>query len=294
MTAPAPAPAPSSLVAAGATVAPLATGFSNASGLTASPAGDVFFTDAVNHKIYRWNAATKQADVVAEIATGQPMSVTFVSPSTLLAVANERAVYQVDARAGGPATAVAETPDPLPNTVLLLPVGLHNQLWQLHDLLEHRGYVYRQGSNTAIVRPVDDEHRGYFYAPGTTSAIMAGGTWRPNLQSSQFAPFAPGDRHYLTSEDDGRTYVGTLGTNGKLTTTVFAERGGTSVVTDTAGHVFIASGQIEVYDRAGKQIGTIDVPERPSSLVFGGPDKRTLFIGARGSLYAVEMRAAGD
>jgi hypothetical protein len=294
MKPPAPQPAPSSLVAAGATVAQLATGFSNASGVTASPAGEVFFTDAVNHTIYRWNDAAKKADVVAEMPTGQPMSVTFVAPSTLLAVANERAVYQVDARAGGPAAAVTETPDPQPNTVLLLPVGLHNQLWQLHDLIEHRGYVYRQGSNTAIVRPVDDEHRAYFYAPGTTSAIMAGGTWRPNLQSSQFAPFAPGDRHYLTSEDDGRTYLGTLGTNGKLTTTVFAERGGTSVVTDTAGHVFIASGQIEVYDRAGKQIGTIDVPERPSSLVFGGPDKRTLFIGARGSLYAVQMQTAGN
>jgi sugar lactone lactonase YvrE len=291
--APAPQTLPSSLVAAGASVTQLATGFSNASGLTASPAGDVFFTDAVNHTIYRWNDATKKADVVAEIAAAQPMSVTFVSPSTLLAVANEHAVYQVDAR-GGSATAVTETPDPLPNTVLLLPVGLHNQLSQLNDLLDHRGYVYRQGSNTAIVRVVDDEHRGYFYAPGTTSAIVAGGTWRPNLQSSQFAPFAPGDRHYLTSEDDGRTYIGTLGTNGKLTTTVFAERGGTSVVTDAAGHVFIASGQIEVYDRAGKQIGTIEVPERPGSLVFGGPDKRTLFIGARGSLYAVQMRAAGN
>jgi hypothetical protein len=289
----APQTLPSSLVAAGASVTQLATGFSNASGLTASPAGDVFFTDAVNHTIYRWNDAAKKADVIAEIAAAQPMSVTFVSPSTLLAVANERAVYQVDAR-GGSATAVTETPDPLPNTVRLLPVGLHNQLSQLNDLLDHRGYVYRQGSNTAIVRVVDDEHRGYFYAPGTTSAIVAGGTWRPNLQSSQFAPFAPGDRHYLTSEDDGRTYIGTLGTNGKLTTTVFAERGGTSVVTDAAGHVFIASGQIEVYDRAGKQIGTIEVPERPGSLVFGGPDKRTLFIGARGSLYAVQMQAAGN
>jgi sugar lactone lactonase YvrE len=58
--------------------------------------------------------------------------------------------------------------------------------------------------------------------------------------------------------------------------------------------VFVASGQIEIYDRAGKQIGTIEVPERPGSLVFGGPDKRTLFIGARGALYAVRMQTAGN
>ena len=54
-----------------ATLERLATGFSNASGLTASDTGEVFFTDAANRKIYRWNAATKKAEVLAEIP-GQP------------------------------------------------------------------------------------------------------------------------------------------------------------------------------------------------------------------------------
>ena len=42
----------------------------------------------------------------------------------------------------------------------------------------------------------------------------------------------------------GRTYLATLDDKGTLTTTVFAERGGTSVVADSAGNVYIASGQI--------------------------------------------------
>ena len=37
----------------------LATGFSNASGLTASDAGVLFFSDAANGKIYRWDAAAR-------------------------------------------------------------------------------------------------------------------------------------------------------------------------------------------------------------------------------------------
>jgi hypothetical protein len=140
---------------------------------------------------------------------------------------------------------------------------------------------------------VDDEHRGYYYAPGTQTGIMAGGTWRPILQSSQLAPFAPGDSHYLTSEDDGLTYTAKLENYRSLSTKVFAERGGTSAVTDTAGNVYLASGQLWIYNRAGKQIGSLELPERPGSLAFGGPDKRTLFIGARSSLYSIRTKAPG-
>jgi sugar lactone lactonase YvrE len=57
--------------------------------------------------------------------------------------------------------------------------------------------------------------------------------------------------------------------------------------------VYIASGQVYVYDRDGKPQGVLEVPERPGSLCFGGKDGRTLFIGARGSVYAVETAAAG-
>ena len=162
----------------------------------------------------------------------------------------------------------------------------------MKDLMEHRDYVYRQGSNTAVIGVVENAHRGYFYAPGTKTAIMAGGTWRPILQSSTLAAFSPGDEHYLTSEDDGKTYRAKLENDGRLTTSVFTERGGTSVVSDEAGNVYIASDQVYVYNREGKQIGVLELPERPGSLAFGGPDKRTLFIGARSSLYSIRIRGS--
>ena len=44
------------------------------------------------------------------------------------------------------------------------------------------------------------------------------------------------------------------------------------------GNVDIAAGQIWVYDPSGKLIETIEVPERPLQLVFGGPDRKTLFV----------------
>jgi sugar lactone lactonase YvrE len=119
------------------------------------------------------------------------------------------------------------------------------------------------------------------------------GTWRPILQSSNLAAFSSGDENYVTSEDDGKTYRVKLENDGKLTAGVFAEHGGTSVASDEAGNVYIAEGQIYIYNREGKQIGVLETPERPGGLAFGGPDKRTLFIGARSSLYSIRTAAPG-
>jgi sugar lactone lactonase YvrE len=57
--------------------------------------------------------------------------------------------------------------------------------------------------------------------------------------------------------------------------------------------VYVAAGQIYVYNPAGRLIDTIEVPERPLQVVFGGKDKQTLFVPARGSLYAVRTRTRG-
>ena len=271
----------------------LADGFSNASGMTTDGAGRLYFTDASKRKVYRWDETGRKAEQIAE-TQGQPMVAGFAPPSTLLIVANEKAAYSLNvAESGATPQAVAETAEKIPGTTLLIPAGLHNMMSILKDLLEHRDYEYRMGSNTAVIRVVENAPRSYFYAPGTKTAIMAGGTWRPILQSSNLAAFAPGNEHYITSEDDGKTYRAKLENDGKLTTSVFAERGGTSVVRDEAGNVYIASDQVYIYNGEGKQTGVLDLPERPGSLAFGGPDKRTLFVGARSSLFSIRTKAPG-
>jgi hypothetical protein len=288
MKAPGPLPPPASIFVKNAKLEQLATGFSNAAGLTADDAGHIYFTDAAKHEIYRWNESNKQAEVIAELSH-QPMVMGFVPPSSLLIATYEKAVYSLNLANPAAVQQVTEILAPTPDTKLLLPVGLHNELSVLTMMLEHRGYNYRPGSNTAILNVVLNEHRGYFYAPETSTAMMAGGTWRPILQSSQLAAFAIGDEHLITSEDDARTYSAKLDSSEHLSAKVFVERGGTSVVTDDTGNVYIASGQVYIYDKSGKQIGVLEVPERPSSLAFGGKDRDTLFIGARGSLYAIRV-----
>jgi sugar lactone lactonase YvrE len=50
--------------------------------------------------------------------------------------------------------------------------------------------------------------------------------------------------------------------------------------------VYVANGQVFVFDPAGRQIGQIEVPERPIDLLFGGEDHKTLFILAHHALFA--------
>jgi sugar lactone lactonase YvrE len=64
-------------------------------------------------------------------------------------------------------------------------------------------------------------------------------------------------------------------------------------VTDAAGNVYVAEGQLHIYNASGRQIGMVEIPERPASLAFGGADNKTLFIGTRGSDFSLQTEAAG-
>jgi sugar lactone lactonase YvrE len=104
-----------------------------------------------------------------------------------------------------------------------------------------------------------------------------------------------GKRFYISNEEGQKTYSASVDSFGAIEDLkLFQEVGGESVATDQAGNVYIAAGQIFVYDSAGKYLETIEIPERPSQLLFGGADGKTLFIAARSSLYAVQTRYKGN
>jgi sugar lactone lactonase YvrE len=95
----------------------------------------------------------------------------------------------------------------------------------------------------------------------------------------------------VSDEEELQTYRATIDEAGGLTDVkLFAEAGGEGLAVDSQGNVYIAAGQIFVYNPTGKLIETIEVPERPLQLVFGGSDGKTLFIAGRTSLYAVGTR----
>jgi len=62
---------------------------------------------------------------------------------------------------------------------------------------------------------------------------------------------------------------------------------------DEHGNIYATGQAVTVWSPDGTQIDTIEVPEQPANVCFGGNDNRTLFITARTSLYAVRLRVAG-
>lgn len=70
--------------------------------------------------------------------------------------------------------------------------------------------------------------------------------------------------------------------------------GGDGLTVDVKGNLYITSQLgIQVFDPSGKLLGILSFPEQPANVTFGGPDRKTLYVTARTSLYTVPMEIAG-
>jgi hypothetical protein len=265
--------------------------FSNIAGMVSDEHGNLYFTDAAMHTISRFDADDR-AVVTLSKAVETPMTLGYAGNNLLLAIDFGKAIYALSTKGGDPHKLASEAPRA--NTTLMLPVGFHNDVGSVQRMVAHEGYVYAPRSNMALIRAVQDEPRSFFYAPGTDVAVMGGGSWKGLLQAVQLAPLKPGESRYGVSEEDDKVYRLTLDSLSHLSATPLFARSGTSVVSDASGNVYVAGAQVFVYSADGRPLGTLEVPERPGSLAFGGADHRTLYIGARTSLYAVRTSVPGQ
>jgi hypothetical protein len=100
-----------------------------------------------------------------------------------------------------------------------------------------------------------------------------------------------GQPFYVSDEITERTVRFEAGVNGKLSDVKEVHsRGGYRTAVDNDGTLYIAEGQIFVYDKSGKEINRINLPERPISITFGGKNGYTLFATTQNSLYSIEVK----
>ena len=70
--------------------------------------------------------------------------------------------------------------------------------------------------------------------------------------------------------------------------------GGDGLTVDAQGRVYAATAAgIQIFSTKGQHLGTIPVSRNPNNLAFAGPDRRILYIVARGAVYKVSMIAEG-
>ena len=72
------------------------------------------------------------------------------------------------------------------------------------------------------------------------------------------------------------------------------ESGADGMALDREDRLYVTTvAGVQVFDAAGKHLGTIQVPRQPANAGFAGPDKRVLYITAREGLYRINMLAQG-
>ena len=277
---PRPGPAArSSVLARGARVEKLAGGFFNISGGVAGPQGDFYFVDAHWNRIYRLDQASRRLSTVSDYPL-EPVNLAIDRAGNLLVVSYAgKGIVCTLGPGGGITLLKPETVTARAETTFFLPASD----WRVNrESLAHPSAHFLSPDGTTVVPGGADFLRG---------AVSWGVKSSPQIRSFGLTPALPGQIFYVTDEAELTTWAAEVGADGSLGDfRLFADQGGEGVAADSRGNVYIAAGQILVYTPAGRLIETIDVPERPLQLVLGGPDRKTLFIPARTSLYSVALR----
>jgi len=273
----------------GARLEKVASGFFNISGAAVDASGSLYFVDARKQTIYRWSPPDHQLSIVRENPL-DPVQLAFEKSGNLLVVsyAGQGTVYTFKPGAEFDQLTLLKPEPSVPRRGMtpVLPVDYWRNENDFPATREKKKPYQYVSLDRSIFIPAGEDF--------VTGSLYYGSKIHDVLLAFGLAPAPANRRLYITDENQENTYSAAVGDDGSFTDVkLFAEIGGESVAEDVEGNVYIAAGQIFVYNPSGERIGTIEVPERPSQILFGGADRKTLFIAARSSLYAVQMRNAG-
>ena len=273
------------VVAAGAEPQLVQEGFVFTEGPVGTPEGGLYFSDIRPNRIHRLDPNGK-VDLVREQTNGaNGLAVT--REGDLLAAEGDGKRISKRSRDGTLTTVtegIAGKPFLAPNDLIL----------------DAKGGIYITDPGP---RPVVPGRIAYVY-------YLPAGAKEPIIIDDQIAR-----PNGLTLTRDGRTLIvdDTLGPNvyaydvqpdGSVKNKrVFAqlrdipegkESGADGMALDREDRVYITTVTgVQVFDAAGKYLGTIKVPRQSANAGFSGPDKRVLYITAREGLYRLDTLAQG-
>lgn len=261
-----------------ATVQKLAGGFVFTEGPATDKQGNIYFTDIPNSRIHRVSAEGNLSTFLEN--SGQANGLYFDKNGDLIACAGgTRKLVSID-----------EDKDV---TVLAEKYG-GKSFNSPNDLYLHaKGGIYftdpRYGSRENL--PQDGEHVYFLSSDRRRLIRVIDDMVRPNGVIGT----SDGKRLYVADHGANKTYVYKIRPDGTLSEKkLFAMQGSDGMTVDHKGNVYLTEKAVSVFDPGGVMIKTIEVPERPSNVCFGGKDKKTLFITAGTSLYSIRMRVKGQ
>ncbi|UCF38280.1 MAG: SMP-30/gluconolactonase/LRE family protein [Acidobacteriota bacterium] len=265
------------LVQPGSKVEKLAGGFEFTEGPAVCPEGNVFFTDIPNNRIHKWSISGELS--IFKEDSGAANGLYFDGSCNLLACEGGRRQL-VSISPAGEVTVLVDSYEGKR-------LNSHNDLWP-----DPKGGIYftdpRYGNRDNLEQ--DGEHV-YYLKPGRQELVrVIDDMVRPN----GIIGTPDGSLLYVTDHGDGKTYVYSVEPGGTLTDKkLIAPEGSDGMTLDEQGNLYLTNDAVVVYSPQGQRLGSIEVPERPANVSFGGKTRDILFITARTSLYSVQMNVKG-
>jgi len=275
-------PGTDSPIAAGAKVEKLAGGFAFTEGPAADAEGNVYFTDQPNDRILKWDTGGKLSTFLQP--SGRSNGLCFDAGGNLWACADEKnELWRIDA-AGKVTVVVKEYNGRLlngPNDVWIHPNGGV----YFTDPYYKRDYWKRGPSE-------QDRQAVYYLARDEKTLVRVAEDLR---QPNGIIGSPDGRLLYVADIGANRTYAYDIQEDGTLKNKrEFCRLGSDGMTLDSEGNLYLTGSGVTVFDKTGKQIEKIRVPEGwTANVCFGGKDRQTLFITASRGLYGLQMRVKG-
>jgi hypothetical protein len=277
-------------------------GYEFATGAVSDSKGNVYFCENQQKRIYRWSAESSTISVYADYPY-KPFSLAVDTRDHLIVICryDPQPGFKDDAQPG----TIETLPDNNPYYS-----GWGNGGWACLAYAIDPNHaddmqvlkLRKTEELSAVEQVIHPTHRwrGNFGEVATglaeTSFVAPDGvTIIPNTfdlgRSVQLMAVEPGQSRpvYVSHEDPKITYRFQVGDQGKLSAMhEFVRRGEYSHVTDSEGNIYLAEGEIIVYNKEGMEMKRIALDERVQSMCWGGEDKNELFVTSSTACYRIK------
>jgi len=272
-----------SLIAPGATVQLISSQFSFTEGPSVDKAGNIFFTDQPNDKIWKYDTDGKLSVFLDK--SGRPNGTYFDKKGNLLTCTEEKnEVWSINKKGKV--------------KILLKDYQGHringpNDIWAdkkgglyITDPYYQRNFWDRKTSEL--------KGQYVFYLPkGKDQPIPV----IEDMQQPNGIVGTPDGKYLYVADIRGRkTFRYTINKDGMLSgKQLVFEQGSDGMTLDERGNIYITgNGGVTAYSKEGKKLTFIRVSKNwVSNVCFSGKDRKTLFITASESIFKIEMNVRG-
>ncbi|TGE20536.1 SMP-30/gluconolactonase/LRE family protein [Hymenobacter aquaticus] len=274
-----------SLIAKQAQPRLVAKQFTFTEGPAVDKAGNVFFTDQPNNKI--WKYATDGKLTVFLDKAGRANGLYFDKMGRLLACADENNQLWAIGPDGKHTVVLDNAQGHRLNGPNDLWISPSTQGIYFTDPYYQRPYWTRQAPDPAL-----GGQKVYFLARGSKEPVVVDAQLE---QPNGIIGTPDGRQLYVADIKANKTYRYQIAADGTLTNRqLFVEQGSDGMTIDSQGNVYLTGKGVTIYSPAGKQLEHIAIPQDwTGNVCFGGKDRKTLFITASEAVYTLPMQVAG-